>query len=81
MASVLEEHIEYLTLPGRNALYAKAISRIIKPGDVVVDLGCGVGVLGLLCLEAGAARVYGIDHSDAIELARETVAKAGLSDR
>lgn len=81
MASVLEEHIEYLTLPGRNALYAEAIGHVVKSGDVVVDLGCGVGVLGLMCLKAGAARVYGIDHSDAIELARETVAKAGLTDR
>lgn len=81
MASVLAEHLGYLTLPGRNALYSQAISRIIKPGDVVVDLGCGVGVLGLLCLEAGAARVYGIDYSDAIELTRETVARAGLADR
>ena len=81
MSSVLSEHLGYLRLPGRFDLYAEALGNIVKPGDVVADLGCGVGVLGLQALRAGAARVYGIDHSDAIELARETMAREGLSGR
>lgn len=81
MSDVLAEHIEYLTLPGRNALYRQAIAATLEPGDRVADLGCGVGVLGLFCLEAGAEKVWGIDSSDAIHLARETMAKAGLADR
>lgn len=81
MSDVLAEHIEYLTLPGRNALYRQAIAATLRPGDRVADLGCGVGVLGLFCLEAGAGKVWGIDSSDAIHLARETMAKAGLGDR
>ena len=81
MSHVLAEHLEYLTLPRRNASYRDAIARTVKPGDTVADLGCGVGVLGLFCLEAGAARVWGIDSSDAIHLARDTMARAGVSDR
>ena len=81
MSAVLEEHIGYLKLPHRAALYRDAISAVVRPGDVVADLGCGLGVLGIECLKAGAAHVYGIDRSDAIELARETVARAGLADR
>jgi len=81
MSDALVEHIEYLTLPGRNALYRQAIAKTLKPGDRVADLGCGVGVLGLFCLEAGAEKVWGIDSSDAIHLARETMARAGLADR
>lgn len=81
MSDVLAEHVEYLTLPGRNALYRQAIAATVEPGDLVADLGCGVGVLGLMCLEAGAAKAWGIDSSDAIHLAREVMAKSGLADR
>ncbi len=81
MSDVFAEHIEYLTLPGRNALYRQAIAATITPGDRVADLGCGVGVLGLFCLEAGAGKVWGIDSSDAIHVARDVMAKAGFADR
>ncbi len=81
MIDVLNEHLEYLNLTGRLPLYRQAVEEVIQPGDTVADLGCGLGVLGLLCLEAGASEVWGIDSSDAIQLARESVAKAGLGDR
>ena len=81
MSEVLTEHFDYLSLEGREALYAEAIARVVRPGDVVADLGCGFGILGIQCLRAGAARVYGIDSSGAIDVARETVARAGLADR
>jgi hypothetical protein len=35
----------------------------------------------LMCLHAGAARVWGIDSTGAIEIARESFARAGLSER
>ncbi len=81
MTSVLAEHFDYLSLEGRAELYDAAIARVIRPGDVVADLGCGFGVLGIQCLRAGAARVYGIDSSGAIAIARETVARAGLAEQ
>lgn len=81
MTNALSEHIEYLTLPGRNALYRQAVAASVVQGDTVADLGCGVGVLGLFCLEAGASHCWGIDSSDAIHLARETMQRAGLADR
>ena len=34
--------------------------KIVKPGDVVLDLGCGTGFLGLLALQAGASRVHAV---------------------
>lgn len=81
MSDVLAEHIEYLTLPGRNARYRQAIADTLNPGDRVADLGCGVGVLGLFCLESGASKVWGIDSSDAIHLARDVMAKAGFAEQ
>lgn len=81
MSSTLDEHIEYLTLPGRSDLYREAIAQSVTRGDVVADLGCGVGVLGLFALEAGASEVIGIDSSAAIHLARESMERAGYGDR
>ena len=81
MSQVLAEHFDYLSLEGRAALYEAAIARVVKPGDVVADLGCGFGILGIQCLRAGASHVYGVDSSGAIDIARESVARAGLSDR
>ncbi|GAA0266991.1 hypothetical protein GCM10009127_03250 [Alteraurantiacibacter aestuarii] len=81
MSAILEEHQEYMSLTGRYDRYSAAIEKVIKSGDVVADLGCGFGVLGIQCLEAGASQIYGIDHSDAIEIARESVKRAGLADR
>lgn len=61
--------------------YRRAIAQAVKPGDTVVDLGCGFAPLGLMALRAGAGQVWGIDSTDAIEIARETVRRAGWSDR
>ncbi|WP_390583472.1 50S ribosomal protein L11 methyltransferase [Erythrobacter sp. MTPC3] len=77
----MAEHISYLALPGRYELFSKAFETIIQPGDTVADLGCGVGVLGLQCLKAGASKVYGIDGSKAIDIAGEAMTRAELTDK
>ncbi|APE27325.1 methyltransferase domain-containing protein [Aurantiacibacter gangjinensis] len=81
MARILDEHYGYLSLKGRAEAFGRAFREIIRPGDVVADLGCGFGVLGLQAIEAGASHVFGIDQSDAIEIARETIRREGLEDR
>lgn len=81
MSGVLDEHLSYLTLYNRTGLFRAALDQVIAEDARVADLGCGVGVLGFMALDAGAARVYGIDHSGAIELARETARRAGFDDR
>jgi len=50
-------------------------------GKIVMDVGCGSGILTSFCAMAGAKHVYGIDASGIIEHARKIVESNGLSDR
>ncbi|HEY8525431.1 MAG TPA: methyltransferase domain-containing protein [Acidimicrobiales bacterium] len=66
----------------RMRAYRLAIREAVRPGDVVVALGTGTGVLARWALEAGAARVYGIERDpDLLARAAEAAATAGLADR
>jgi SAM-dependent methyltransferase len=78
---VLEEHFEYLSDPNRIAAYRAAISKVVRTGDIVLDVGCGTGVLAAMCLDVGAAHSYAVDSSSAIELARNSFVRGGLNQR
>lgn len=53
----------------------------IEPGDTVIDVGCGSGVLSFVAARLGAGRVIGCDISEeAIEVARENAVRLGLGD-
>lgn len=41
--------------------------------QVVLDVGCGTGILSMFCAKAGAKRVIGVDNSDIIDKARANV--------
>jgi SAM-dependent methyltransferase len=77
---MLCEHLGYVADRVRLNRFKAALA-IANPGDCVADLGCGSGILGLLCLQAGASRVICIDSSAMIQVARETLARAGYADR
>lgn len=81
MSLQYDEHRQYLADTPRLDAFQRAIAATVRPGDVVVDLGCGTGILGLLAARAGAARVYAIDGSGMIDLARQIAAANGLRDR
>ena len=49
-------------------------------GKVVVDLGCGAGILGLGCARLGASRVIGVDiDPEVVEVAKQNASDVGLS--
>jgi hypothetical protein len=50
----------------------------VAAGPVVLDVGCGTGVLSLFSVQAGARRVVAVDASGIIEDAREIATANGL---
>jgi protein arginine N-methyltransferase 1 len=61
--------------------YAEALQRSVRSGSVVVDLGAGAGIMSLLAAQLGAAKVYAIDPSGALELGRSIARANGMADR
>ena len=65
----------------RTSAFAKAIAEVVKPGDVVIDVGAGTGILSILAAKAGAHRVIGVERSNMANLARELIQHNGFEDR
>jgi protein arginine N-methyltransferase 1 len=74
MFADLHEQERMLADQPRMAFYQAAIARHIRPGDRVIDLGTGTGILAALAARRGAAHVYAIDHSDILTHARTLAA-------
>lgn len=77
----LEEHRRYVTDTVRLDAYREAFRASKVLGRVVADLGCGSGILGLLALQTGARHVHFVEQTELIEIARESVRRAGFADR
>ena len=61
----------------RTESYRRAISEVVQPGDAVLDLGTGLGLLACFASRAGARHVYAIEATDAISLAQQVAEENG----
>lgn len=77
----LEDHGAMITDAARTDAYHHALQRAVRPGAVVVDIGCGSGIFSFLACQAGARRVYAVETSETIALAQELAAANGFADR
>src|SRR5688572_6586333 len=48
---------------------------------IVLDVGCGTGILCMFAAKAGAKQVIGVDMSNIIDKAKEIIALNGFSDK
>jgi 2-polyprenyl-3-methyl-5-hydroxy-6-metoxy-1,4-benzoquinol methylase len=70
---MLMDHVRVMAY--RAAIFAAA------PGKVVVDLGCGSGILSIFAAQAGARHVYAIEESRVAALASLMFKSNGVADR
>jgi protein arginine N-methyltransferase 1 len=67
----------------RTLAYQRAIEA--NPEDfkdkIVLDIGCGTGILSLFAAKAGAKHVYAVDNAEVALFAREIVKKNGFEDK
>ena len=76
-------HEEMLKDEVRTKTYQMAIldnSHLFR-GKIVLDVGCGTGILSMFAAQAGAKHVYGIDCSSIIHQARQIIEKNGFKDK
>jgi protein arginine N-methyltransferase 1 len=65
----------------RMEAHIAAIVRAVRPGDVVVDIGCGVGMFALLACRAGARKVYAIESSEMVRWGKQFAAANGFTEK
>merc|ERR1711936_329363 len=69
---------EVRTLTYRNSMYH---NKHLFKDKIVLDVGCGTGILSMFAAKAGAKQVYGVDMSGIVEQARTIVSQNGFSDK
>ena len=79
--SSIQFHRTLLRDAVRTRAYQKSIARVVSPGDVVLDLGSGSGVLAMFACQAGAARVYAVERTDVILAAQRLAQANGMAER
>ncbi len=65
----------------RMEAYAQALRKTVRDGSVVVEIGTGPGIFAVLACQLGASRVYAIEPSEIIQVAREVAAANGCADK
>ncbi|PZC75315.1 hypothetical protein B5X24_HaOG206454 [Helicoverpa armigera] len=75
-------HYDMLSDKVRTETYRDAIlnNKETLKGKVVLDLGCGTGILSMFCATAGAKTVYALDQSEIIYHAMDIVRENNLQD-
>ena len=77
---MLQHYRQLIDDPVRLGAFQRAISALVRPGDVVADIGCGLGTYAIFAARAGARRVFAVDDPPIVEVAREVVRDSGADD-
>jgi protein arginine N-methyltransferase 1 len=75
------EHARMLHDDRRTRDFISALATAVRPGDVVLDIGTGSGVLAVAVARAGASRVYAVEASDIAAVAARVFEANGVADR
>jgi precorrin-6B methylase 2 len=75
------EHAWMLHDRRRTDAYLVAIRTIVRPGDTVLDIGTGSGILAVAAAKAGAAHVYAVEATEIADVAADIFRANGVQDR
>lgn len=65
----------------RTKAFVDAVRATVRPGDVVIDIGSGTGILAIAAAQAGARKVYAIEATTMADMAHEMMKGNGVDDR
>jgi hypothetical protein len=74
-------HVEMLNDTARTSSFIEAVTAAVEPGDVVLDIGTGSGVLAVAAAKAGARHVYAVEAGGMGRLAEQVFEANGVADR
>lgn len=74
-------HFNMMNDTVRNVAFQTAIQRQVKPGQIVVEIGAGAGLLAMMAARQGATVISCESNPAIARIARDIVARNGLSDR
>ncbi|EAS00376.1 arginine N-methyltransferase (macronuclear) [Tetrahymena thermophila SB210] len=76
-------HEDMLKDKVRTKAYMKSIldNKNLFEGKIVLDIGCGTGILSIFAAKAGAKHVYGVDNANIILHAKAIVKNNNLADK
>ena len=80
MYAEIEVHRTMICDRVRTEAFRRAIESVVRPGDIVLDVGAGSGILSMFAARAGAARVYAVERTTVAVLAQELAATNGLAE-
>lgn len=76
----VDDHLGYLQDVGRTEAYKAALAKLVKPGQHVLEVGTGTGVLAMLAAGAGAGHVSAVERVPWVaRAARDVIAANGLA--
>ncbi len=80
MYAEFEVHRSMICDRVRTEAFQRAIASVVHPGDVVLDVGAGSGILSVFAARAGAARVYAVEQTSVAVFAQDLVAANGVAE-
>lgn len=74
-------HLPMINDHERNAAYREALDRQVKPGQLVLEIGTGSGIVAMMAARAGAGRVVTCEVNPILaHVAAQTVARNGYAE-